>query len=84
MVVMNIAELKLDLFRKIDNLKESEIEKIYNKFVAILNTTSLYKLSKNENIAINDALESSNNGEVYSHEEVTEEARRKYPNLRFR
>jgi predicted transcriptional regulator len=81
---MNIAEIKLDLFRKIDSLNESEIEKIYNKFLAILNTTSLYKLSENENKAINDALESSKNGEVYSHEEVIEEARRKYPNLKFR
>jgi hypothetical protein len=81
---MNIAEIKLDMFRKIDNLKESEIENIYNKFLAILSTTSLYKLSKNENKAIDDALEASKNGDVYSHEEVIEEASRKYPNLKFR
>jgi hypothetical protein len=81
---MNIAEIKLDLFRKIDNLKESELEKLYNKFLAILNTTSLYKLSEAESKAIDEAVESGRNGEGYIHKEVIDEAKRKYPNLRFR
>ncbi|MBN2613574.1 MAG: hypothetical protein JXB00_18605 [Bacteroidales bacterium] len=78
---MNAAEIKLDLFRKIDNLNEPELEKIYKKLMALLNAIHPYKLSKAEKAAINEALES---GQTYTHEEVMEEARRKYPNLKFK
>ena len=81
---MNASEIKLDLFRRIDSLKESELEKMYSKFVALLNTTSAYKLSKDEKAAIDEALESGKREKAYSHEEVMEEARGKYPNLNFR
>lgn len=81
---MNAAEIKLDMFRKIDNLKESELEKVYNKFIALLSTSSPYKLSKAEKAAIDEALEASKNGQTYTHEEVMEEAKQKYPNLNFR
>jgi predicted transcriptional regulator len=81
---MNVAEIKLDLFRKIDSLKESELEKVYEKLMALLSATSPYKLSKSEKAAIDEALEISEKGQVYTREEVMEEARRKYPNLNFR
>jgi len=80
---MNTAEIKLDLFRKIDSLKESELEKVYNKFIALLSTTS-YELSKAEKAAIDEALEASKEGHTYTREEVMEEARQKYPNLNFK
>lgn len=79
--VMNTAEIKLDLFRKIDNLNEPELEKIYKKLIALLNAVHPYKLSKEEKAAIDEVLES---GQTFSHEEVMEEARRKYPNIRFK
>jgi TRAP-type C4-dicarboxylate transport system substrate-binding protein len=81
---MNAAELKLDLFRKIDNLKDSELEKLYNMLLVLLNTTTPYKLSKDEKDAIDEALEESRKGKTYTHEEVIEEARSKYPNLEFK
>ncbi len=81
---MNAAEIKLDLFRKIDNLEDSELEKVYNTFLALLNTTSNYKLSNDEKEAIDEALEESKSGRTYTHEEVMEEASRKYPNLHFK
>ena len=81
---MNAAEIKLDMFRKIDGISESELENIYHKFVAILNARSPYKLSKEEKNAIDEALKASENGEVYTHEEVMAESRRKYPNLNFK
>lgn len=82
--IMNAAEIKLDLFRKIDNLKESDLEKVYNQFVTLLNATTAYELSKDEKAAINEALEASKQGETYTHEQVMEEARGKYPNLKFK
>jgi predicted P-loop ATPase len=79
---MNVAELKLDLFRKIDNIEESELEAIYNKFVALLNSRPPYKLSEKEKVAIDEALEAGR--KTYNHDEVIEEARQKYPNLKFK
>ena len=81
---MNAAEIKLDLFRRIDSLKESDLEKVYNKFIALLSTTSPYKLSKDEKAAIDEALEAGKDGQNYTREEVMKEARQKYPDLSFR
>ena len=81
---MNAAEIKLDLFRRIDNLKESDLEKVYDKFVALLSTSSPYNLSKAEMAAIDEALDESKNGQGFIREEVMKEARQKYPDLNFR
>lgn len=83
-MIMNASEIKLDLFRRIDNLKESELEKMYSKFVALLNTSSPYTLSKDEKAAIDEALEASKREKPHSREEVMREARDRYPNLNFR
>lgn len=81
---MNVSEIKLELFRKIDNLNESELEKMYDKFLALLNANSAYKLSKDEKAAIEEALEASRQGKTFTHEEVMEEARVRYSNLKFK
>lgn len=81
---MNTAEIKLDLFRKIDSLTEPELEKVYRKFIALLSTTSPYMLSKAEKAAIDDALEVDKDSKTYSRDEVMHEARQKYPNLKFK
>lgn len=78
---MNVAEIKLDLFRRIDNLPKSDLEIIYNNLLAFINTSSNYKLSKPEKIAIEEALEEG--GKAFSHEDVVMEAKQKYPNLKF-
>jgi predicted transcriptional regulator len=80
---MNIAELKLELFRKIDNLNEADLKKIYHKFVALLDT-SVYNLSEAEDKAVDQALEASKKGEIHTHEEVVKESRHKYRNLKFK
>jgi len=81
---MNAAEIKLDLFRRIDSLSKTDLEKAYNKILALLNTTSKYNLSKAEWLAVEQALEESEKGHVYSHEDVMNEAKQKYPNLKFK
>jgi len=80
---MNSAEIKLDLFRKIDGLSESELQKVYTKFLALL-SSSTYKLSKEEKLAVNEALKVSEDEPSYSREEVMEQAKSKYPNLNFK
>lgn len=82
--IMNAAEIKLDLFRRIDSLPKTDLEKVYNKFLAVLNSTSNYQLSKAERMAVEEALEESEKGNIYSHEEVMTESRQKYPNLKFK
>ena len=80
---MNAAELKLDLFRRLDNLDNSKLEKVYSKIINLINTDAPYKLSEAEKASVNEAFE-NNNEEKYSQKEVMDEARRKYPNLNFK
>lgn len=81
---MNAAEIKLELFRKIDSLKESELEIVYKKLLDLLSKPSEYRLSDVEKKAIDEALIASEKGEIYSHNKVMKEAKQKHPNLRFK
>lgn len=81
---MNAAEIKLDLFRRIDNLPKADLESLYSKFIALIDTSSKYQLNDFEKKAIEEALEKSGKDKVYSHSEVINEACQKYPNLKFK
>ena len=80
---MNTAKIKLELFRKIDSLNESELEKVYKKIIGFLNaeTSNKSELTPELKDALDEALESSRQGKTYTHEEVMKETRKKYPNL---
>ncbi len=80
---MNTAEIKLDLFRRIDNLKEKELKILYSKFIELLEHPK-YRLSKVESQAIDEALESSDYKNYKTTEEIMSEAKQKYPNLKFK
>lgn len=58
---MNSAEVKLDLFRKIDSLDNDDLEKIYTKLVELLTEASTDELLLNPQIkaALDEALEAS-------------------------
>ncbi len=81
--IMNVAELKLDLFRRIDSLPKADLENIYDKFITLLDASSLYNLNKYEKKAIEEALAEGKQGNNLTHENVVNEARQKYPNLKF-
>jgi hypothetical protein len=81
---MNTAETKLDLFRRIDNLKDSELESVYQAFLSLLPSSEKYTLSNQEKKAIEQALDYSKKGETYSHESVIKEAKSKYSRLKFK
>jgi len=80
---MNVAEIKLELFRKIDRLPSEELEIVFNNISAFFNASSKYVLSDEERKGIDIALEESAKGNVYSSESVMEEAKQKYPGLKF-
>lgn len=81
---MNTAEIKLDLFRKIDNLKDSDLERIYQVFLSLMTPTEKYALANTEKKAIEEALTCSEKGEIYSDESVMKEAQSRYPQLKFK
>ena len=81
---MNSLELKKKIIKQIDNLKEEDFEKVYLQLLDILKPVSFYKLSEEENEAIDSALKVSEEGETYTNNEVISEARIKYPNLKFK
>ncbi len=80
---MNTAEIKLDLFRRIDNLKEKELKILYGKLVELLEDPK-YQLSKAESQAIDEALESTDYENFKTTQEVMSEAKQKYPKLKFK
>ena len=81
---MNSAEIKLDLFRKIDSLDNRELEKVYTNLIDLLNTVSSDKtpqMSPELKAALDEALEASKTGQSYTHEEVMQMTKEKYTNL---
>jgi hypothetical protein len=56
---------------------------VYHQLLEVLKTASPYKLSKNENQAIDSALKESE-GVTYTHDEVVNEARSMFPNMKFK
>lgn len=81
---MNVAEIKLELFRKIDSLPKADLENLYHKIIALLDTNAVYKLNDLEKKAIEEALERSEEGKLVEHLDVLNEASVKYPNLKFK
>lgn len=49
-----------------------------------MNSEEEYKLSEEENEALDAALKASEEGKTYSHEEVMNEAKDKFPHLKFK
>ena len=80
---MNAAEIKLELFRKIDRLPSKDLEIVFNNISSFINASSKYELSDEERKGIDIALEESAKGNVFSSESVVAEAKQKYPGLKF-
>ncbi|AHW62004.1 hypothetical protein SAMN05444285_1193 [Draconibacterium orientale] len=83
-IEMNAAEIKLDLFRRIDNLSGAQLKLVYNEIVSLLNAENEYNLTDEEVNAVEEALTDSQNNNVYSSDEVKTEAQKRYPNLKFK
>lgn len=81
---MNSLELKNKIIKQIDSLNEAEFERVYHQLLEILKSANQYKLSEEENEAIDSALKVSEEGETYTKNEVISEARNKFPNLKFK
>jgi glucan phosphorylase len=80
---MNTAEIKLDLFRQIDKLKDAELEQVYPVFLSLLNPSQKHILTNEERIAVEEALKCSEREETFTHETIMEEAKARFPKLKF-
>lgn len=79
-----MIKLKRNIIRKIDSLNEEEFERVYEQLLEVLSSATPYKLTEEENEAVDSALKASEEGGTYSKDDVIGEARRKYPNLKFK
>lgn len=81
---MNIAELKLDLFRKIDFLDKSKLEEAYGVLLNFLNSKNdseaWDKLTETQKNAIVFGLDELDSGLSRKNEDVLKVYRNKYPN----
>ncbi|HOZ13226.1 MAG TPA: hypothetical protein PK784_00430 [Tenuifilaceae bacterium] len=80
---MNAAELKLDLFRRLDSLDSKKLEHLYTKIIGLINAevASNEALSPEIKKALDAAIETSEKGNVHTHESVMQKTRELYPNL---
>ena len=80
---MTVSELKLQLFRQIDNLEKSKLEELYGVVTNFINSSKDIsdwdKLSDNQKQGLLDAIEEIKKGQGTSHEEVMNKFHSKYP-----
>ena len=80
---MRTAELKLELFRKIDSLSDEELKHVYEELLSVLGSRHPYQLTAEENSAIDEALSVSDLNLPIETDDVKAEGGQKYKNLRF-
>lgn len=79
---MSSAELKVDIFRKIDRLDDISLNKIY-KYITEMMETDIQSedwdmLSNAQKSGIIEALQSAENGKVTTHEQVISKFKKQY------
>lgn len=79
---MNPAEIKIDLFRKLDGLKGKNLKEAYGLLINFINSGSSIdeweNLSKEQKDAIQLGLQQLDNGEGKDHGQVMSNLRNKY------
>ena len=81
---MNSAEIKIELFRKLDSLKGKSLKEAYGILLNYINSTSnpdeWDELSEEQIDGIKLGLSQLDNGEGREHKKVISALRKKYPN----
>lgn len=79
---MNATELKISLFRRIDQLDDNEQNRLYGDLMNVINgtidTTHWQNLSEAQRNGITDAVRSIESGAGMVHENVMEKYRKRY------
>lgn len=79
-LIMNAAEIKIDLFRKLDSLKGNKLEEAYGILINYINGKSevddWQNLTPEQQAAIKLGIDQLNNGEGRSHRDLMSDLRR--------
>ena len=79
---MNVAELKLKIFRQVDSLEKNRLEELYGVFLNYINgqkgLEDWAKLTLEQQQGINDAIEEIEAGKGIPHEVVMTNIRKKF------
>ena len=82
---MTVSDLKLKLFRQIDNLDKGKLEEIYGVLINYLNgqndISEWGKLSENQKRGILDAIDEIEAGKGNPNKTVLDKFRKKYSNV---
>ncbi len=81
---MNAAEIKMDLFRKLDSLKGNRLEEAYGMLMNYINGKSelddWQNLTQEQQSAIKHGIDQLDNDEGRSHKNVMADIRSRYAN----
>jgi len=81
---MNSAEIKIDLFRKLDSLKGNRLEEAYGMLLNYINGKNelddWQSLTKEQQNAIKLGIKQLDNGEGREHKKVMSDIRKRYTN----
>ena len=81
---MNSAEIKIDLFRKLDSLKGNRLEEAYGMLLNYMNGKNelddWQSLTQEQQNAIKLGVEQLDNGEGREHKKVISDIRKRYTN----
>ena len=81
---MNSAEIKIDLFRKLDSLNGNRLEEAYGMLLNYINgkneVDDWKSLTQEQQNAIKLGVEELDNGEGRAHEKVMSDIRQRYTN----
>jgi hypothetical protein len=79
---MNAETLKLKIFQQVDSLDQQKLEEIYgliyNHINAGIDSKDWDKLTKAEQVGLDEAIDSISQGASSSHEQIITELRKKY------
>jgi hypothetical protein len=79
---MNAETLKLKIFQQVDSLDQQKLEEIYgliyNHINARIDSKDWDKLTKAEQVGLDEAIDSISQGASSSHEQIITELRKKY------
>ena len=79
---MNAAEIKLELFRKLDGLKGNALEEAYGMVINLINSKKEISdwdgLTKTQQEAIQEGINQLDQGQGRSHKQVMSSLKKKY------
>ncbi|MDP4189755.1 MAG: hypothetical protein Q8907_17060 [Bacteroidota bacterium] len=79
---MTVSDLKLKLFRQIDNLEKNKLEEVYGLLINYINgqkdISDWEKLSDNQKNGILNAIEEIENGKGIPNKTILDKFRKKY------